>query len=142
MVVYWNFGTNQFPGERLEAVISTDGGNSFGSPRLISFASEWNEPAIRTGSSLPSAMADRTTQNIYVVYQTLLEGSPRIAFTKSTDGGGSWSTPVAISDNPVGLGVFNPAINVSPDGNTLTVVFYDHRDNPTSNTLTRELLDW
>src|SRR5436190_24191820 len=44
VVVYWNFGTNQFPGERLEAVISTDGGNSFSSPHLISFASEWNEP--------------------------------------------------------------------------------------------------
>ena len=135
VVVYWNFGTNQFPGERLEAVISTDGGNSFSSPHLISFASEWNEPAIRTGSFLPSAVADRTTQNIYAVYQTLLGDSPRIAFTKSIDGGSSWSTPVAISDNPAGLGVFNPAINVSPDGNILTVVFYDHRDNPTSNTL-------
>src|SRR5438552_2664907 len=135
VVVYWNFGTNQFPGERLEAVISTDGGNSFSSPHLISFASEWNEPAIRTGSFLPSAVADQTTQNIYAVYQTLLGDSPRIAFTKSIDGGSSWSTPVAISDNPAGLGVFNPAINVSPDGNTLTVVFYDHRDNPTSNTL-------
>jgi len=134
VVVYWNFGTNQSPGERLEAVISTDGGNSFGSPHLVSLASEWNEPAIRTGSFLPSAVADRTTQNIYVVYQTLLGGSPRIAFTKSTDGGSSWSTPVAISDNPAGLGVFNPAINVSPGGNTLAVVFYDHRDNPTSNT--------
>src|SRR5205823_3158438 len=135
VVVYWNFGTNQVPGERLEAVVSSDGGNSFGPPRLISFASEWNEPAIRTGSFLPSAAADRTTQNIYVVYQIVLGNSPRIAFTKSTDGGSSWSAPVAISDNPAGLGVFNPAISVSPDGNTLMVVFYDHRDNPTSNTL-------
>src|SRR6266404_2794160 len=135
VVVYWNFGTNQSPGERLEAVVSTDGGNTFGPPHIITFATEWNEPAIRTGSFLPAAVADRTTQNIYVVYQTLVGGSPRIAFTKSTNGGSSWSTPVAISDNPAELGVFNPAINVSPDGNTLTVVFYDHRDNPTSNTL-------
>ena len=135
VVVYWNFGTNQFPGERLEAVASTDGGNTFGPPHIITFATEWNEPAIRTGSFLPAAVADRTTQGIYVVYQTLLGGSPRIAFTKSTDGGSSWSTPVAISNNPAELGVFNPAINVSPDGNTLTVVFYDHRDNSASNTL-------
>ncbi len=135
VVVYWNFGTNQQPGERLEAVISTNGGQSFGSPIHIAFATEYNEPAIRTGSFLPSAAADRTTQNIYVVYQTLLGGKPRIAFTKSTNGGTSWSAPVAISDNPAGSGVFNPTINVSPDGRTLAVAFYDHRNNPGSNVL-------
>ena len=135
VVVYWNFGTPQQPGERLEAVISTDGGNTFGSPNLITSAVEYNEPSIRTGSFLPSAVADRTTQNIYVVYQTLFGGNPRIAFTKSTNSGTSWSAPVAISDNPAGLGVFNPAINVSSDGRTVTAVFYDHRDNPGSSVL-------
>ena len=137
VVVYWNFVGNQVPGpaERLEAVVSTNGGTSFGPPHVISQATEWNEPAIRTGSFLPSAAADRTTQNVYVVYQAMLDNVPRIAFTKSTDGGVTWSAPVAISDNPGGLGVFNPAINVSPDGSRLSVVFYDHRDNPSSHTL-------
>jgi hypothetical protein len=69
------------------------------------------------------------------VYQTLLGGNPRIAFTKSTNGGTNWSAPIAISDNPAGSGVFNPAVNVSADGRTVTVVFYDHRDNPGSNVL-------
>jgi hypothetical protein len=132
VVVYWNFGTNQQPGERLEAVISTDGGQSFGPPNFITFATEYKEPSIRTGSFLPSAAADRTTQNIYVVYQTILGGNPRIAFTKSTNAGTNWSAPVAISDNPAGLGVFNPAINVSSDGRTVTAAFYDRRDNPGS----------
>jgi hypothetical protein len=131
VVVYWKFGTT----ERLEAVISTDGGNTFGSPKLITSAVEYNEPSIRTGSFLPSAAADRMTQNIYVVYQTLLGGNPRIAFTKSTNGGTSWSAPIAISDNPAGLGVFNPAINVSSDGRTVTAAFYDHRNNPGSSVL-------
>jgi hypothetical protein len=131
VVVYWKFGTT----ERLEAVISTDGGTTFGSPNLITSAVEYNEPLIRTGSFLPSAAAARTTQSIYVVYQTVLGGSPRIAFTRSTNGGTTWSAPVAISDNPAGLGVFNPAINVSSDGRTVTVVFYDHRNNPGSNVL-------
>jgi len=131
VVVYWNFGTT----ERLEAVISTDGGTTFGSPNLITSAVEYNEPSIRTGSFLPSAAADRTTQNIYVVYQTVLAGNPRIAFTKSTNGGTTWNAPIAISDNPAGLGVFNPAINVSSDGRTVTATFYDHRDNPGSSVL-------
>ena len=134
VVVYWNFGTSQ-ASERLEAVNSTDGGTTFGSPHIIASATEYNEPAIRTGSFLPSAVGDRTTQNVYVVYQTLLAGNPRIAFTKSTDGGITWSTPFAISNNPPGSGVFNPAINVSPDGRTITVAFYDHRDNPGSTVL-------
>lgn len=132
VIVYWNFG-NGF--ERLEAVNSTDGGTTFGAPHTITFMNEYNEPLIRTGSILPSAVGDRTTQNVYVVYQAFLGGNPRIAFTKSTDGGVSWSTPVAVSNNPPGSGVFNPAINASPDGRTLTVAFYDHRDNPGSNVL-------
>src|SRR5207237_172494 len=121
--------------EQLEAVISTDGGATFGAPNLITSAVEYNEPSIRTGSFLPSATADRTTQNIYVVYQTLLGCNPLIAFTKSTNGGTSWNAPIAISNNPAGLGVFNPAINASSDGRTVTAAFYDHRDNPGSSVL-------
>jgi hypothetical protein len=135
VVVYWNFGTSSQPAERLEAVISTNGGTTFGNPKRIAFGTEYNEPSIRTGSFLPSAVGDRANGNLYVVYQTRLAGNPKIAFSKSIDGGNTWSVPIAISDNPSGSGVFNPAINVSADGQTLAAVFYDHRDNPGSNTL-------
>jgi hypothetical protein len=135
VIVYWNFGSAAQPGERLEAVISNDGGTTFGSPKLIANAVEYNEPSIRTGSFLPSVAADRSSGNLYAVYQTRLSGNPKIAFTKSTDGGNTWSSPIAISDNPPGSGVFNPAIAVSPDGQIVTVIFYDHRANPGSNTL-------
>ncbi len=135
VVVYWNFGTSTSPGERLEAVISSDGGMTFGAPHRITAGTEWNEPSIRTGSFLPSAAVDRVTGNIFVVYQTVLGGSPRIAFTKSINGGITWTAPIAISNNPAGKGVFNPAINVAPGGKTLSAVFYDHRDNPNSTTL-------
>jgi hypothetical protein len=131
VIVYWNFG----PPEHLEAVISTDGGVSFGTPKFITNATEWNEPSIRTGSFLPSAASDRSGGNLFVVYQALLSGQPRVAFTKSTDGGNTWSAPIAISDNPIGSGVFNPAINASPDGQTVTATFYDHRNNPGSTVL-------
>jgi hypothetical protein len=135
VVVYWNFGTRKHPGERLEALISEDGGTTFGSPRLIANAIEYAEPSIRSGVFLPSAAADRTNGYIYVVYQTLVGGNPRIVFTKSVDGGNTWTVPIAISDNPSGSGVFNATINVSPDGQRVTTVFYDHRDNPGSNVL-------
>ena len=131
VIVYFNLSTSI-----LQCVISTDGGATFGSPKSIASVAEYDEPSIRTGSVLPSAVADRTNGNIYVVYQARnASGNPKIGFTKSTDGGNNWSSPIAISDNPAGSGVFNPAINVSPDGQTLTVVFYDHRNNPGSNVL-------
>lgn len=130
VIVYWNFDSNS-----LQAVISTDGGANFGTPKFITSVTRYDEPSIRTGSFLPSATADRTNGNIYVVYQALISGNPRIAFTKSTDGGTTWAAPKVISDNPAGSGVFNPAINTSPDGQTLTAVFYDHRNNPGSNVL-------
>src|SRR4029077_18073081 len=108
--------TRARPADRLEAVISPNGGATFGAPRLITNALQYNERSIRTGSFLPSAAADRSSGNLYVVYQTLLAGNPRIAFTKSIDGGNTWSFPIAISDNPAGSGVFNPAVGVSADG--------------------------
>ncbi len=136
-VVYWNFGTNASPGERIEVVVSNDGGITFATPRLVRPAVEYNEPRIRTGGFLPSATTDRKpgAGDLYVVYQSILGGSPRILFTKSTDSGSTWTFPIAISDNPFGSGVFNPAIAASPDGRTLTVGFYDHRANPGSSTL-------
>ncbi len=134
-VVYWNFGSPTSPGERLEVVISNDGGNTFGPPVRIANATEYGEPSIRTGAFLPSATGDRTTGSLYVVYQAQFANSPRILFTKSNDGGLSWSSPIPISDNPAGSGVFNPAIAASPGGQTLTVSFYDHRANPGSTTM-------
>ena len=130
VIVYWNFDNSG-----LAAVISSDSGATFGTPKTIAAVTQYSEPSIRTGDFLPSAIADRTNGNLYVVYQARLAGNPKIAFTKSTDGGNTWNTPVAISDNPSSSGVFNPAVAVSPDGMKVTVVFYDHRNNPGSNVL-------
>ena len=140
-VVYWNFTQPAIPNglEGLEVITSSDGGATFGAPTFIGHINEWFEPSIRSGSFLPSATTDRTTGNIYVVVQANLGTDaapiPKILFTKSTNGGATWTPFVAISDNPNGTGVFNPAIVASPDGQTLSVAFYDRRNNPNSTTL-------
>jgi hypothetical protein len=124
-IIYWNFTTP----EEIDMVISNDGGATFGAPTLVTTVNRYVHPSIRTGVFLPSATTDRTTGAIYVVYQARDGvGLPRILFTKSTNTGATWSTPVAVSNNP-GTGVFNPAISASPDGQTLTVSFYDQRDS-------------
>ena len=134
-IPYWNFnGTDSFADDFLELVVSNDGGVTFGPPRLITPVAIYDHPSVRDGAFLPSAISDRTTGTLYITYTAVHNGLPRIMFTKSSNAGESWTAPTPISDNP-GSGVFNPAIAASPDGQTLTVAFYDTRDNPGSNTL-------
>ena len=135
-IIYWNFAGSGFSGgdaavtpEEIDMVLSNDGGVTFGAPTLVTTVTRYDQPSIRNGVFLPSATTDRTTGALYVVYQALdAAGNPRIMFTKSTNAGATWSTPIAITDNPP-TGVFNPAISASPDGQTLTVSFYDQRDS-------------
>ncbi|MBA2241475.1 MAG: exo-alpha-sialidase [Chthoniobacterales bacterium] len=134
-IVYWNFnGTLTNADDFMQVVVSNDGGNTFAAPKLVTAVNLYAEPAIRSGGFLPAAIGDRVG-NLYVVSQALVAGSPKIIFTKSSNAGDTWSAPMVISDNPAGLGVFNPAIAASPDGKRLSVAFYDHRNNPGSNTL-------
>jgi hypothetical protein len=142
-IVYWNFGESGFGGdegavapgpEEIDVVLSGNGGQTFGAPRMVTTVSRYEPPSIRSGVFLPSAASDRTTNSLYVVYQGLdVLGSPRIFFTKSSNAGVTWSAPIAVSDNP-GTGVFNAAISAAPGGGHLTVVFYDQRDNTPGNT--------
>jgi hypothetical protein len=134
-IVYWNFGSQTSPGERLEVVVSNTAGTVFSAPRRIANAVEYFPPHIRSGSFLPSATVDRTNGNIYVVYQASLGGAPRILFTKSTNAGTTWTLPLAISNNTANTALFNPAISASPDGRRLSVAFYDKRIHPGDNTL-------
>ena len=126
-IVYWNFqGAN---GEEIDMVLSNDGGVTFGAPTLVTPVTRYNPVSIRSGVFLPSATTDRTTGALYVVYQAFDNASnPRAMFTKSNNAGATWSSPIAITDNP-GTGVFNPAISASSDGQTLAVSFYDQRDS-------------
>ena len=134
-IVYWNFNrTDTLADDFIELVISNDGGNTFGPPKFVTAVSAYDHPRIRDAIVLPSVKSSRDNGHLFIVWQGRLAGSPRIMFTKSTDQGDTWSAPVAISDNPAGLAVINPAIAASPDGQTLSVSFYDARDNPDSST--------
>ncbi|MEP6955200.1 MAG: sialidase family protein [Chthoniobacterales bacterium] len=135
-IPYWNFnGTDNFADDFLELVVSDDGGNTFGAPKFITPVQIYDQPSIRDGAFLPAAATDRNTGALFVTYQAVHNGAPRIMFTKSANAGDTWTTPIPISNNPAGSGVFNPAIASSPDGQTLTVAFYDLRNHPGSTTL-------
>lgn len=53
-----------------------------------------------------------------------------IYFSRSTDGGNTWSTPAIIHSNPAKTDQFNQWLDVDPDNGAIHVIFYDTRDDP------------
>lgn len=116
----------------LHCKLSTDGGRTFSTAAttLSSSVVGWDDPEMRDGVFLPSATVARQTGELFVTYTAVVNGSPRVLVTKSADQGATWSTPVAVSDAPAGVSVMNPAIGVTPDGRSVSVVFMDKRNAP------------
>jgi len=135
-IVYWNFVGPT--GNQIEVLLSADGGETFGSPRIVTGVNLYSDPIARAIGFLPSAACDRQAGVIYVTYQAWSPSpqgtAPRVMFTRSLDRGFTWSTPVGVNDTPGARAAFNPIIAASPDGQHLTIVFYDKRlDTGTGN---------
>jgi len=117
---------------RMELAISGNGGDTFDDPRLVQDLSGKTYsvyPEIWDAVHFPSACSDRQAGVIYVTYQALgLNNRKSIMFTRSINKGQTWSPPVPVNDTPNNMDVFNPAIAVSPDGQHVTVEFYDKRN--------------
>ncbi|HWW02543.1 MAG TPA: exo-alpha-sialidase [Candidatus Acidoferrum sp.] len=131
-VVYWDFAPVDPTYEYIEVVTSTNGGASFTLSNLVAKVLRYSPPLMRNGVFLPSAAGNSTNDSLYVVYQALYQGQPRVLFTKSADAGLTWTAPIPASDNVANTPVFNPAISSSPDGQRLVSSFYDERVNPSS----------
>lgn len=120
-LAYWNFS-----GSQIETIGSADGGESFSAPTVVATVTSYRDPVARSAEFLPSMTVDRTLGILHLAWQAKPD-APRILVARSRDQGRTWSTPVPVNDTPDGRGVFNPAIAVSPDGQHVTVVFYDKR---------------
>jgi hypothetical protein len=129
-IVYWNDGVGGY-----EVAVSTNGGANFTAHHTVATIAPYSPLEVRSGGILCGATGDRTNGFLYVTSQASVQGLPRIVFTKSTNGGTTWSALKTVSDNPAGVAVFNPAIGVSPDGQIVTITFYDARTHPNSSVL-------
>ncbi|TES91931.1 MAG: T9SS type A sorting domain-containing protein, partial [Candidatus Cloacimonadota bacterium] len=118
---------------------SMDGGETFGSDITIqnaTFVYGYINGNI-TVFSFPAMDVDITggpnNGNIYVVYMDYSSGytDMDIYFTRSTDGGNTWSAKVRINDDTLNNGCdqFHPWLTVAPDG-SIIVVFLDRRLDP------------
>lgn len=104
--------------------------------------------AVRTGDIIPEVAVDRDVGspgfgNLYVVWQDSRFSNfthDSIAFSRSTDGGLTWSPPIQINQTATNIPsgnqqAFTPSIRVAADG-TIGVTYYDFRNNtPDPNTL-------
>ncbi len=99
--------------------------------------------AIRDGSLLFDVAVDPATGNLYAVWQDSRFSGFRfdeVAFSMSTDGGLTWSTPIKVNQTPVNTTkqlrqqAFLPSVAVTADG-TIVVTYYDFRNDGSSGEL-------
>jgi hypothetical protein len=139
-----DYGTSTTPDlARLRVIRSADRGATWGGPVTVTpiyprgaYDPESGMP-VRDGSIL-GAIAVGPDDAIWVAWQdSTLERfcidppcrgpADRIALTRSTDGGQTWSAPVRVNADPE-VQAFTPSLRVAADG-TLGVTYYDLRDN-------------
>ena len=85
---------------------------------------------VRDAGALPDIAVDRSTGTIYVVWQDgrlSPFGASNILLSLSTDGGVTWSEPVAITNSATNQ-AFLPSVAVADNG-TIGVMFYDFRND-------------
>jgi hypothetical protein len=109
---------------------STDGGASWSGPTIVAaqqLAQVFiNGEYIRTSDELPEFTAG-PNGNLYAVWQDgrfSPTGNAKIAFSMSTDGGTTWSTPVRVDASPGDAPAFTPQVTVD-SGGRVAVQYYD-----------------
>jgi hypothetical protein len=92
---------------------------------------------IRAGDLIPEVAVNRSNGNLYAVWMDARFSTPlfrwdSIAFTRSNDGGQTWSTPIRVNQTPQGSAqnsqAFTPSVHVLDDG-TIAVSYFDFRNN-------------
>jgi BNR repeat-like domain/Repeat of unknown function (DUF5648) len=122
----------------LQIMRSTDKGVSWGEPitinaqQAISVTDPENGTQVRDGTLLASIAASRTGQLALVWQDARFSEGLRdaIAFSRSFDGGLTWTTPVRVNRDPM-VQAFIPTVAFRDDG-TIGVTYYDFRSNTAS----------
>jgi len=130
-VTWLNYG---YP-STIRMVKSTNGGASFGAPFEVVTVDEIPSPLPGgdfRDNSFPAMAIDPNNGNIYVAWSDYRNADADIYFTRSTDGGSSWSEPIRINDDPLGNDAhqFFPWMDVAPNGK-LYISWFDSRNDPT-----------
>ncbi len=118
-----------------QVVKSTDGGSTFTSPVVVSEYKPIRRDLVTTNFNVLPAItlaADDLFSNlVYVAWDQDNSAATRgadIFFSRSTDGGKTWSTPIIVNDDPTPSNdQWWPAMSVSQD--VVNIIFYDRRED-------------
>jgi hypothetical protein len=132
------FVANQADLVSLQLVRSADKGVTWSAPIMISSvlsagtADPQTGAPVRDGSALGSIAAGPHGELAVTWQDARFSTGPHdgIAFSRSLDGGLTWSTPVGINAVP-GVPAFEPSIAIRSDG-TMGISYYDFRNNTAS----------
>lgn len=140
MAVIIDYATNA---TTIVVMRSTDRGASWSGPitvnsvQAIDVTDPNNGVNVRAGEGGPSIAVDPVRGNMYIVWQDArFSGNAHddIAFSVSTNGGLSWSSPIKANQTPASIPsgeqqAFNPSVAVTAGG-LVGVSYYDFRYNP------------
>ena len=128
-------------GDFVALLRSADKGATWSSPTIVSrlgtvgVTDPRDGAEVRTGDIIPQFATDERagTNTVYAVWQDArFNGFQRdqVAFSRSTDGGRTWSTPVRV--NRIGTTqAFTPTVKVDDTG-AIWVTYYDFRNDTTA----------
>lgn len=121
---------------------STDGGLTFGATTtvasLLTTGVNGDMGLTRTAAgggsfrsnAFPSVVSNPTQPGvIYVAYADNPAGTDKadVFFTQSNNYGATWSTPIVVNTDGTGRDQWQPAIRITPNGQRLSVSWYDRR---------------
>lgn len=143
--VYAFWFDNTTSTEKIMMRKSTDGGLTFGTPvtvttlRTTGINGDLNLGGGFRSNAFAQALANPVTGQLYVVYDDKAAGNDKsdVYFRYSNDGGTTWSAAADIIDDTTGHDQWQPALAVTPNGNTVGVFWYDRRVDPADNLIDR-----
>ena len=134
-VAFANFANKSSVG-KMYVMKSTDDGNTFSAPVLAATGNTIGVGAVRDtnttfrdGINFAFAVSPDMPGHVYLAYNDFNGTQYNVFFVQSTDGGKTWSTPVAVNDDISSGNVadhFQPAVAAGVGGG-VAVAFYDRR---------------
>ena len=134
-------GPNRYTDFQIVSARSEDGGQTWSEAVTVDPLGTYEVPDLRTGEGLPSLAIDPRNGNLYVTWadDDFSPGVSQVLFSRSTDGGRTWSPRRLISGGPKKAPSFTPAVAVNGQGQ-VGVAFYSLRNDRSRRYLADELI--